>query len=120
MEIVIYKDKDGSVPFIDWLNNVSRQDPRIPAKIKATLQILNEHGFRLRRPVADYLRDDIYELRIHFGRVNYRIFYSFYDNKIVLLNACVKEAKVPESEINKAIGMLELYKSDPLRYKHGI
>lgn len=120
MEIVIFKNKDNSVPFIEWFNDISKHDPRIPAKIRATLQILQEHGFKLRRPVADYLRDNIYELRIRLGRINYRVFYSFHDNEIVLLTGCVKEAKVPENEINKAIRMLELYKSNPKRCRYGI
>jgi hypothetical protein len=120
MDIVAYKDNDGSVPFIDWLNDASRRDQRIAEKIRSALEILQEYGYRLRRPLADYLRDDIYELRIHFGKVNYRVFYGFYGDKIVIFQGCAKEATVPSKENDRAVSMMETYKTNPERHRHGI
>jgi len=120
MNIVAYKDNDGNIPFVNWLYDASRRDQRIAEKIRSALEVLQEYGYRLRRPVADYLRDDIYELRIHFGKVNYRVFYGFHGDKIVIFQGCVKEATVPSKEIDRAVNMMETYKSDPERHIYGI
>lgn len=37
-----------------------------------------ELGYELRRPKADYLRDDVYELQVRFRHLNYRVLYFFY------------------------------------------
>lgn len=47
------------------------------AKCLVKLGRLEELGHELRRPEADYLRDDIHELRVRFQSVNYRMLYFF-------------------------------------------
>jgi len=47
-------------------------------KCIAKVERLTEYGHELRRPDADYLRDDIYELRAKFGHVNFRRLYFFH------------------------------------------
>src|SRR5258708_39858250 len=56
------------------------------------------------RPEADFLRDKIYELRVGFNGMNYRMLYFFHGNiAAVVSHGIVKEAKVPPKEIDKAI-----------------
>jgi phage-related protein len=55
-------------------------------------------------PIADLLRDGIYELRVRAGRVNYRILYFFHGRNIaVVSHGITKEDRVPAKEIDLAI-----------------
>ena len=59
--------------------------------------MLKQQGHELRRPIADFLRDGIYELRPSFQGVHYRILYFFSGrNVVVVSHGIVKEAEVPE------------------------
>ncbi len=61
-------------------------------------------GHALRRPEADYLRDDIYELRARRGRVQYRTLYFFHGQRLAgLAHALTKEGQVPPADIERAI-----------------
>lgn len=119
--VVFFKDTDGSVPVRDWLDQVvARRDLRIAAKCGVRIELLREHGERLRRPYADYLRDGIYELRIAFGTVNYRILY-FFDAKeavVVLAHGMTKEGEIPQRDIRIALHRRDLFVSDPTRYTY--
>ena len=44
--------------------------------------MLSQLGHELRRPLADYLDQGIYELRARIGQVNYRILYFLYGQQI--------------------------------------
>ena len=58
----------------------------------------------LRRPEADYLRDDIYELRVGLQGMNYRMLYFFHGRvAAVLVHSLVKEREVPPRDIEEAI-----------------
>lgn len=109
--IVIYKEADGTVPLRDWLG---QQPDKVQDKCLATVKMLAELGNQLRRPVADYLRDGIYELRIRYGHVNYRMLYAFCGKNIVLLShGLTKEAAIPAKEIERAIRNLTRYRQNP-------
>ena len=58
--IVYYREEDGAVPILDWLDAAPR---KATAECLAFLARLEAEGHELRRPVADDLRDGIYELR---------------------------------------------------------
>jgi len=109
--IVIYKEADGAVPLKDWLG---QQPDKVQDKCLATVKTLAEFGNQLRRPVADYLRDGIYELRVRYGHVNYRMLYAFCGKSIVLLShGLTKEAAIPAKEIERAIRNLSRYRQSP-------
>ena len=59
-KVVFYKDKDETVPVLEWLDAIPTK-----ARLKCIKKIerLAEEGHQLRRPEADFLRDKIYELR---------------------------------------------------------
>jgi phage-related protein len=116
LRIVLYRDADGTVPLLDWLEAVGKRDRRIVAKCWARLDVLAEHGNKLRRPVADYLRNGIYELRMEYGGVNYRILYFFSGNScVVVSHGLTKESKVPAREIDMAVARKQRFESDPGR-----
>lgn len=74
-ELVFYQEEDGIVPLTEWFNDLP---PKVIQKCQAKLERLEELGHELRRPEADYLRDEIYELRASLprGSLSYALFLS--------------------------------------------
>jgi phage-related protein len=72
-------------------------------------------GHELRRPLADILRDGIYELRASHQGVQYRILYFLHGQNIAIVaHALVKEdAAVPDVDINRAIERQQLFIANP-------
>jgi phage-related protein len=78
---------------------------------------LSRLGFELRRPMADFLRDGIYELRVKVKRVHYRMLYFFHGrNVVVLSHGCTKEGAVPKVEIERAATNKSLVEKDDEKY----
>lgn len=94
-EVLFYRDSKGAGPVWDWLvalENGSKSDKKVFTKCWVRIQLLAQQGIDLRRPVADILRDGIYELRIKFSPNEYRILYFFHDNRAVLTSAFIKKS----------------------------
>jgi phage-related protein len=101
-KIIYYKNESGECSVKDFINSRSLKNQQ---KITAIISYLQENGPNLPRPYADYLKDDIYELRVKLSGKETRTLYFFcYENYIVLTHCFIKSVqKVPESEIKKAI-----------------
>jgi len=113
-DVCFFLAGDGTVPVLDWLRQLRRQDRRAYAKCVVRLQRLSAEGHALRRPEADYLRDGIYELRIRHGHVNYRILYFFHgQNVVILAHGLTKESQVPDTEIERAIRRRMTFEAKP-------
>jgi phage-related protein len=119
--VVSFRDEDGSVPFLDWLE---RLPEKARLQCRARLAMLANHGHELRRPAADYLRDGIYELRARTGRVQYRMLYFFHGKVAVVISHGItkQEAAVPPIEIERACRRKEAFEAEPLRrtYEGGL
>ena len=110
VKVVFYMEDDGTIPFIDWLDTLP---PRAQAKCVARLKRLEDLGRELRRPEADYLQEGMYELRVAFHGINYRILYFFHGRTtVVVSHGLVKERRVPPKEIDKAIERKEEFERD--------
>jgi len=115
-KVVFFREGDGAVPLVDWLGTLSG---RAQAKCLVKIARLREMGHELRRPEADFLRDDIYELRVGLQGVNYRILYFFHGRiAAVLSHGIVKEGRVPAKEIALAIKRREMFQRDPSRHTY--
>lgn len=102
--VVFYQEKDGTAPAVNWLQELRRTDVKAFTKCRAALARLALLGHELRRPEADYLRDEIYELRVRRGSINYRLLYFFHGRTVsVVAHGMTKEAVVPTSDINRAL-----------------
>lgn len=89
-------------PTLEFLNGLHKTT-ELPY-VKNRLDLLEEFGDQLRRPISAPLRNHIYELRIPIHRKQFRILYFFfYQDRIVTCQGFKKESKVPDSEIEKAI-----------------
>ena len=114
--VVFYKEDDGSVPILEWLDSLPEK-----ALDKCTVRIerLKELGHELRRPEADFLRDGIYELRVGLQHVNYRMLYFFHGRMAaVVSHGLVKEAEVPHKEIERAIERKQKFEKNPKAHSH--
>jgi len=95
-KLIFFREADGTAPVVEWLTQLRRENERAYAKCRVRLMRLSEMGHELRRPEADYLRDDIYELRSRLGSVNYRVLYFFHGRNVaVVSHGFTKEAEVP-------------------------
>jgi phage-related protein len=115
VDVVFYRDAEGDVPVLDWLRKLRRSYRQAYAKCIAALERLAEIGHELRRPLADFLRDGIHELRVRRGRVNYRILYFFHHGRdlAVLAHALTKEGEVPNTDIDRAVRRGKAFASSP-------
>lgn len=109
--VVFYREEDGTVPVLDWLDELPA---KAQLKCLARIERLKLEGHELRRPEADLLRDKIYELRVGFQGVNYRMLYFFHGNiAAVISHGIVKEREVPAKEIKNAIERRAKFGGDP-------
>ena len=113
-ELVYYQEEDGVVPIIDWFNDLP---VKVIQKCQAKLGRLEELGHQLRRPEADYLRDEIYELRASYQGVHYRMLYFFHGRSaVVVSHGLMKEKAVPPKEINLALKRKNRFEAKPDRH----
>jgi len=118
-EVVFYRNDRGEAPVVEWLRELRRRDKKAYAKCSARIQVLAQLGHELRRPMADYLRDGIHELRIRQGHVNYRILYFFHGQAVaVLAHGLTKEAEVPNADIERATQRKEAFAKDPEKHTY--
>lgn len=82
-ELVFYREEDGSVLLLEWLDGLEAKPQE---KCLARLARLEQVGHELRRPEADYLRDGIYELRAAYRGVQYRMLYFFSGKAFVIVS----------------------------------
>ena len=114
--VVFYREDDGSVPMLDWLDGLPT---KVVAKCRVRIERLGERGHELRRPEADLLRDGIHELRVGFQGRNYRMLYFFHKNvAAVLSHGLVKESAVPPVEIDRAVLRKTKFEHDPKKHTH--
>ena len=118
-EVIFCRDGRGQAPVVEWLRELRRKDKWAYAKCNARIQVLAQLGHELRRPMADYLRDGIHELRIRYWHVNYRILYFFHGQAVAILaHGLTKEDEVPNADIERAIQRKEAFAKDPARHSY--
>lgn len=101
MDIIFYRKEGGRSPIEDFISKCSEQEK---LEIVAHLDALSQLGFKARRPLADYLEDGIYELRVRVMKKQFRVLYFFFhQDKIIITNAFVKKStKIYMAEIEMA------------------
>ena len=115
-KLVFFKEDDGTVPALAWLISLP-EDAR--DKGWRALRQLALHGYDLRRPLQDTLRNGVHELRWRLGHVNYRILFTIEQRTIALLEAgLTKEDVVPSKEIDRAATRAAKWRTSPSRYSY--
>ena len=92
--ICFFIDERSHNPVKEFIERLPLKDQ---SKIMAYLEELKKQGHRMRRPMADYLGEGIYELRPQA----HRIFYFFFlGENVVLLHAMRKKTdKIPQADL---------------------
>jgi len=96
-DVIFYREDDGSVPVLEWLDDLHRDDRRAYNKCVEVIERLAAFGHELRRPTADVLEQGIYELRARVGHVNYRILYFFHGRQLAILAHGLTKERHPGS-----------------------
>src|SRR5437016_2231536 len=118
-DVIFYQEDENDAPVLDWLKELRRSDECAYGACVAAIERLAEFGHELRRPLAELLRDGIYELRIRKGRMNYRILYFFHGRNVAILgHALTKEDKVPKADIERAIRRRNAFEADPVLHSY--
>ena len=113
--VIYFKESTGCVLVLDWLDELQRTNRQAWKKCSARILQLRSGGYDLRRPVVDFLRDGIMELRMRQGNVQLRLLYFFTGQNIaVISHGFVKHGgQVPEQEIEKAIRNRSKFRLNP-------
>lgn len=101
-KIIAYKNY-----FSDFIKKLSKDEVR---KIQRALDLFKVED-KLPRHFIKFIRDGIYEFRVTYGNNEFRIFFIYDgDTIVVLFNAFKKKTqKTPNDEINKAIKLKKEY-----------
>lgn len=81
-------------------------------KIKRAL-LLFETEDKIPRHYISYIRDGLFEFRVTGGNKEFRMFYIYDGDKMVILFNCFikKSTKIPKKEIDKGLKLMEEYKN---------
>jgi phage-related protein len=117
--VYFYQDERRRAPVVEWLEALRGSDRRTYAKCVVRLRRLAEAGHELRRPEADFVREDLYELRARQGRVNYRLLYFFHGRHVaILVHALTKEGEISAADIARALRRKATFEHDPERHMY--
>ena len=113
MNIWYFVDERGKSPVKEFIDDLPLDEQ---VKVFAYINELRKQGHNLRRPLADYVRDGIYELR---PKAN-RLFYFFYlRENVVFVHAIKKKThKIPENDIEVSLKrkrQIEEYQTKSMR-----
>lgn len=101
-KIIAYKNY-----FSDFIKKLSTDEIN---KIRRALDLFKVED-RMPRHFIKFIRDGVYEFRVNYGNNEFRIFFIYDgDTVVVLFNAFKKKTqKTPDNEIKKAIKLKEEY-----------
>ncbi len=114
-DVIFFCSDEGGSPALAWIEGLPS---KVQDKLIVKVERLKECGHELRRPEADYLRDGIYELRVRFQSVHYRLLYFFNGKQAVISHGCTKESDVPAGEIADAVRHKQLFENNPVRHTY--
>ncbi len=113
-EVVFYADKNGRCPALEWMDTIPQ---KAQEKCIVKVERLAQMGHELRRPEADYLRDNIYELRAALHRIQYRLLYFFHYQKGIITIGLIKRGNiVPHGDIDLTLQMKTRYENNPSKH----
>lgn len=93
--------------YSDFMSKLSEQERK---KIQRAL-LLFETEDKMPHHYIKFIRDGVYEFRVNYGNNEFRIFFIYDGDTIVVLFNCFKKKtqKPPNSEIEKAINLKNEY-----------
>ena len=110
-EVIYYVDAQGSSPVLEQMRALTLREQE---KIYAYISFLEERGEELRRPMADYIGDKLYELRPKAHRVLY--FFMLKEYAVIVHLFRKKTNRLPAAEKRIALGRMHDFLE---RYRRG-
>ena len=101
-QVIYYVDSKGDSPVLESLYELSSGEQQ---KILAYISLLEEKGEELRRPIADYVGEKLYELRPKTYRVLY--FFMLKDHAVIFHIFRKKTDRLPMNE--KRVALIRMY-----------
>ena len=115
MKIYYYVDARGNSPVKKFIDELPIKEQ---AKVFAYIEELRNQGHNIRRPLADYVKNGVYELRPKANRLFY---FFFLKENIVIVHAIKKKTnKISEKDITLCLqrkSYIEKYKTNILPEK---
>ena len=113
-EVEFYENRSGRCPTQEFLDSLQVKERVFSQR---GLERLETFGTGLRRPHIDYLRDDIYELRVQTPGGRLRFFYFFFVGRKIIVTHAIKKktGPMPPAEIDRAVA----YRADYLEQNAG-
>lgn len=94
-----YKTTTGSEPVRDWLKSLNKEEKKLIGEDIKTVQF----GWPLGMPLVGKIEPGIWEVRTHLRDKIARVFFTVYEDNIVLLHGFIKKTqKAPKQEIDLA------------------
>lgn len=90
----------------NWLSKMD--DKKYKGKLLALIEELKIHGTNLKQPKCKYLENGIWELKCRNRNNNYRIFYFYDGNNIILSHYMKKQG----DKYFKELARVKLYKEE--------
>ena len=91
-KVVFYEDEEGNRPAEEFI--INGLDEKTRGKVYSMLRYLGRFWREIRRPYVDYIENELYELRVQFGRNRVRVIYAYmFDDYIVLLHSFMKRTR---------------------------
>lgn len=93
--------------YSEFMANLSEPERK---KIRKALLLLETED-KIPHHYIKFLRDGIHEFRVNFGNNEFRLFFTYDGDTVVILFNCFKKKsqKTPKSEIDKAIRLKNEY-----------
>ena len=93
--------------YAEFMTKLSEQERK---KIMRAL-LLFETEDKIPHHYIKFIRDGIYEFRVNYGNIEFRLFFTYDGDTIVILFNCFKKKtqKTPKSEIDKAVRLKNEY-----------
>lgn len=102
-DVLFFVDERGHKPITEFLQGLTRKEN---AKVGVYLKALKAKGHELRRPMAEYLGEGIYELRPGDKRMFY--FFYFRENAVVVHAIRKKTDRIPTGDLELCVRRKEM------------
>jgi ribosome-binding protein aMBF1 (putative translation factor) len=96
-EVVFYAEAHNA-PALEWLE---QQPPKVQDKFDYLMTLLEQEGHTLQRPHAAPLGEKVYELRVRWLKVHYRLLYFFHGSSAVLAHGCRKRERLTKRTLTE-------------------
>ncbi|KKQ71311.1 MAG: hypothetical protein UT33_C0010G0035 [Candidatus Peregrinibacteria bacterium GW2011_GWC2_39_14] len=112
MDIEFFESSRGDCPIKNFLLSISaKRGAKITLRLERIEKytILQSLNAGILEKMAGYEKYNLYEFKTRFQNTQYRIICHLHNAKLVLLHGFIKKSpKIPQKEINTAIGRIKL------------